>query len=198
MSWQWYVIGLAALHGTGLLKVARRAISTRHIPRRGGRPYLVRRGRAQTEEDALRDRVRGTWRARLHNFVGPDDAGHHNHPFLWSFSIMLSALWGASYTEEILERSCSIMHTQDDCEGCSVSQTRTRIVTRCVRFFNWIPITKYHRVTELHPGLFGWGVWTLFITGPRVGEWGFWDEKRGHVPHATYSAEHGNISTLEE
>jgi hypothetical protein len=167
-------------------------VSKRHIPRRGGRPYLVRRGRAQTEEDALHDRVRGTWRMRLHNFVGPDDAGHHNHPFLWSFSIVLSALWGASYTEEVL------MFRQAIHWETMLPFTYQTIETRRVRFFNWIPITKYHRVTELHSGLFGWGVWTLFITGPRVGEWGFWDKDRGHVPHATYSAEHGNISTLEE
>lgn len=161
----------------------RQMISTRHIPRRGGRPYLVRRGRGQTEDDATRDRMRGTWRARLHHFVGPDDAGHHNHPFAWSFSIVF---WG-SYTEEVLTFREAI-----DWETMQPFSYQT-IETRRVRLFNWIPITKYHRITELHGN-----VWTLFICGPRVGEWGFWDEKRGHVPHATYSAEHGNISKLED
>lgn len=154
-------------------------ISKRNIPRQGGREYLVRRGRQQTEDDAIRDRMRGTWRVRLHHFVGPDDAGHHNHPFAWSFSIVL---WG-SYTEEVLRLTWL--------PGGNWWHEETR--TRRVRLFNWIPITKYHRITKLHGN-----VWTLFFCGPRVGEWGFWDSERGrHIPHATYSAEHGNISTLE-
>lgn len=76
----------------GLLALGFWRPSLRRINRSGERPYLNRYGAGeQTLEQAFRDRLRGTWRARLHHFVGPDDAGHHNHPFLWSFSIIL---WG--------------------------------------------------------------------------------------------------------
>ncbi len=160
-------------------KAWRESWSLRHIPRMGNRPYLRSVGREQSLEDARRDRQRGTWRARIHNFVGPDDAGHHNHPFAWSLSIVLSVLWGGSYTEEYLEDFGRL-------EGFDT--TYERIQTRRVRFFNWIPNGKYHRITELRPGLFG--VWTLFITGPRVTSWGFWVPGRGHVPHKQYHEEY--------
>lgn len=172
----------------------RESWSLRKIPRHGGRPYLERRGREQTVEDAHLDRERGTWRARLHHFVGPDDAGHHNHPFKWSLSIVFSALWGASYTEEVLTvcewhevwpKKNELWPEFDHCLG-----GKCKIETRRVRFFNWIPNGKYHRITELHPGLFG--VWTLFITGPRVTSWGFWVPGRGHVHHKIYNKEQGN------
>lgn len=153
--------------------------SLRHIPRHGGRPYLERRGREQTVEDARRDRERGTWRWRLHHFVGPDDAGHHNHPFKWAFSIVL---WGG-YTEEVLA------HEKCDWGCCNW----TEVTTRRVRWFNWIPNGKYHRIVKLHGD-----VWTLFVTGPRVTSWGFWVPGRGHVHHKIYNKEQGNASREAE
>lgn len=170
-----------------VLRRWRQSWSLRKIPRHGGRPYLERRGRKQTVEDAHLDRERGTWRARLHHFVGPDDAGHHNHPFKWSLSIVFSALWGASYTEEVLHFD-AVDRVANSIGAYHLSWPETK--TRRVRFFNWIPNGKYHRITELHPGLFG--VWTLFITGPRVTSWGFWVPGRGHVHHKIYNKEQGN------
>jgi hypothetical protein len=149
-------------------------LSWRRINRSGERPYLQRLGVDQTPEQAWRDRLRGAWRVRLHRFVGPDDAGHHNHPFSWALSLNLSALWGAGYVEEVL-----------------TNRITREIATRRVRLFNWIPQSKYHRITELKPGLFGWGCWTLFITGPRVASWGFWVTGRGHVPWRQYNKEMG-------
>jgi hypothetical protein len=136
----------------------------RDIPRFGGRPYLKRYGRGDQELQTETDLGKGTWRFRLHHFVGPDDAGHHNHPFEWSCSFVL---W-RSYVEEVLD-------------------TRTGIITtRRVRWFNWIPLGKYHRIIELRGD-----VWTLFVTGPRVSSWGFWIPGRGHVDHITYKKERG-------
>lgn len=150
-------------------------ITLRKIPRSRGRPYLERLGFGeQSVEQADRDRKTGAWRVRLHHFVGPDDAGHHNHPFKWSFSIVISALWGASYTEEVLELT----------PGPQCSTASMRVETRRVRFFNWIPNGKYHRIVQLHGD-----VWTVFVTGPRVSSWGFWETDRGHIPWRQHNAE---------
>lgn len=112
------------------------------------------------------------WRVYLHHFLAADSEGHHNHPSAWSFSIVL---WG-SYTEEVLVRP--------ETWGCTcVPLCGSVIHTRRVRWFNWIPASKYHRVTELHPGPGARGVWTLFVCGPLTGRgWGFWQAGRGHVP----------------
>lgn len=152
-------------------------LSWRRINRSGERPYLQRLGREQSAEQAWRDRLRGTWRVRLHRFVGPDDAGYHNHPFAWALSLNVSALWGAGYVEEVLQP-----HLLPKPLG---------FCRRRVRLFNWIPLSKYHRIVELKPGLFGWGCWTIFITGPRVASWGYWDSVRGHVPWRQYNREKG-------
>lgn len=168
--------------------------SWRRINRSGERPYLQRLGVDQTPEQVWRDRLRGTWRVRLHRFVGPDDAGHHNHPFSWALSLNLSALWGAGYVEEVLR---SYDRDGEACPPCP--GWPALVVTRRVRLFNWIQQSKYHRIVELKPGLFGWGCWTLFITGPRVASWGFWVAGRGHVPWRQYNKEMGiNAERVEQ
>lgn len=145
------VLGLAVL----LANADRFSWTLRKIPREGAREYLHRYGRGeQTREQSREDRRTGAKRARIHHFLGPDGSGHHNHPFKWALSIVL---WG-SYTEEVLHRECDFA----DCFECF------RIETRRVRWFNWIPNGKFHRITKLHGD-----VWTLFITGPRVTSWGF-------------------------
>lgn len=130
------------------------------------------------------------WRAYLHHFLAPDDEGHHNHPSRWSFSIVL---WG-SYTEEVLEFPAD----GDYCGGhsvwgwqrCGLCRPASAVVTRRVRWFNYVPADKYHRITELHPGLGARGVWTLFVCGPLSGRgWGFWIPGRGHVDQALRFAE---------
>lgn len=109
------------------------------------------------------------WRVYLHHFLAPDDADHHNHPSAWSLSIVL---WG-SYTEQML--SCWDEEYQD----------WDALDERRVRWFNWIPATKYHRISELHPGPGAHGVWTLFVCGPLTGKsWVFWVPGRGHVDQA--------------
>ncbi|MGN6103521.1 MAG: hypothetical protein ACTHU0_00210 [Kofleriaceae bacterium] len=49
-----------------------------------------------------------------------------------------------------------------------------------MRFFNRLTDTDYHRVRELRGD-----VWTLFITGPRVQDWGFLVDG-DHVPWTKY------------
>lgn len=100
------------------------------------------------------------WRVYLHQFHAPDGPDLHNHPSHWSFSIVL---WG-SYSEDTPER-------------------RQR-----VRWFNWVPADKYHRIVSLYPGPGARSVWTLFVCGPLARSadgalkgWGFWRNGR-HVP----------------
>lgn len=131
-------------------------------------PYLNRYTiRKQNESGA------NPWRVYLHEFLASDGAGHHSHPSTWGFSLVL---WG-SYEEEVLEEGCPPI-------GLTVC-------TRRVRLFNWIPATKYHRITQLHPGRVPWapwrrcrGVWTVFVCGPLSGRgWGFYVTGQGHVDH---------------
>jgi hypothetical protein len=107
------------------------------------------------------------WRVYLHRFLTGDGDGHHNHPWQWSFSVILRG----SYTEE----------TFDVAQG-----EPTAVRTRRVRWFNWIPAHRYHRITELHGN-----VWTLFVCGPVAQGWGFWMPGRGHVPFRQRLAERG-------
>lgn len=100
-------------------------------------------------------------RPLLHKFHRPDnDRALHNHPWKWSLSIILCG----SYTEERLD-----LHTG------------TTDIRR-LRFFNFLTEHDYHRVSELHGN-----VWTLFITGPRIQDWGFMTPA-GFVDHRTYIA----------
>lgn len=129
------------------------------------------------------------WRVYLHRFLAGDGDGWHNHPSQWGFSIVL---WG-SYTEEVLVKP-------DDDYGHEMYDAQYRadgsvVLVRRVRWFNWIPASKYHRIVALHPARPGGSVWTLFIPGPlarhpelypggprRPRGWGFWVAGKGHVP----------------
>lgn len=83
----------------------------------------------------------------LHNFRrSDDDRALHDHPW-WNLSILLRG----TYTEHTI-----------DAGGIHIRKIRTAgdIVFRGAR--------TAHRI-ELHDG----PCWTLFITGPRIREWGF-------------------------
>lgn len=93
----------------------------------------------------------------LHNFHRADaDRYLHSHPWRWTRSIVLAG----SYVEERVA------------DG--------KVIERTVRWFNKIDEHDYHRVLRLHGD-----VWTLFITGPRIQDWGFLTE-RGHVSWREY------------
>lgn len=143
--------------------------SLRIITRENNTPYLRRWALRRQARDGTNER-----RIYLHNFLTPDGDGHHNHPWAWSFSLVL---WG-SYTEEYF----------DTPGGQRIIQPAPR--TRTVRWFNWLPPGRYHRIVALHPR--AGSVWTLFFCGPLTGKgWGFWMPGRGHVPWKERLAERG-------
>lgn len=144
--------------------LARRLSEPRVIfDREGGTPYLsrwyligVRRGNdAALRGQFVDEQANASLMARLpfnlflHRFHRSDDDGAlHNHPWAWSLSLMLAG----GYSEERRD-------------GDSV-------VRRVVRpwSFNFIRGTDYHRVDLLEPD-----AWSLFLVGPKVSSWYFWD-----------------------
>jgi hypothetical protein len=133
----------------------------REIPRETGR-YLTRWSIREQKPTGG-----GGWRAYLHRFWA-HDLELHDHPWRWSFSLIL---WG-SYTERYADLV--------DGELGPVGRRR-------VRWFNWIPSTRFHQIEELHGQ-----VWTLFVCGPVHGRsWGFWVPGRGRIKHKQRKAERG-------
>lgn len=124
------------------------------------------------------------WRVYLHRFLTGDGDGHHNHPWRWSFSIVL---WG-SYTEERFDIRPERREIDplDPAYTVAPGLEKTLTETRRVRWFNWIPANRYHRIVELHGN-----VWTLFVCGPVAQGWGFWMPGRGHVPFKQHLEERG-------
>lgn len=134
----------------------------REIPRETGR-YLTR----YSVREQKRGVSGGGWRVYIHRFWS-GDLELHDHPWFWSFSIIL---WG-SYTERYSDLVDGVMGP---------------IRTRRVRWFNWIPKTRFHQITELHGK-----VCTLFFSGPlHHKSWGFWVPSRGKVQHDVRKAERG-------
>ena len=87
----------------------------------------------------------------LHKFVGSDpDRGFHNHPWTWSFALILAGRYLEYYHE-----------------GFGADGVRLRAKERKAPGFNWIGRHKWHRV------LIGREAWTLFVHGKRVRRWGF-------------------------
>jgi hypothetical protein len=88
----------------------------------------------------------------VHRFVGSDpDVGLHDHPFMWSFSLILAG----SYVE-VTVRGFSE-------NGFIIKTHRFR---PCM--LNLIGPYKVHRVVADRGE-----AWTLFVHGPRVKSWGF-------------------------
>lgn len=84
----------------------------------------------------------------LHRFVSADSERHiHNHPWRRSASLILTG----SYLEEIATDLCA--HAGPS--GC-VTEVRR------VRWFNWIPGSRFHRISDTEPG-----TWSLFMHGAR-------------------------------
>lgn len=151
---------------------------------RGGQlPYLDRYTIREQGESGT-----NPWRLYLHNFLARDSVEFHNHPSHWSFSLVL---WG-SYTEEVfIPEEIAISMAGEWMRDVEFVPGGV-ILCRHVRWFNWIPASKYHRITTLHPGPGARGVWTLFLCGPLTGKgWGFWRAGVGHVDHT--AAEHTKV-----
>lgn len=146
----------------------------REISRETGR-YLTRWSLRKQYADS-ESHKNGGWRVYLHRFWSTDSE-LHNHPWHWSFSIVL---WGG-YDEvyfDLRERLCRDGLPLGD--GVLEPSPKHK---RHVRWFNWIGRERFHQITKLHPRL-GIGPITLFVSGPaHGGSWGFWVPGRGVVPH---------------
>src|SRR5580698_5957793 len=140
---------------------ALRSVDARLI-RRGddetGSPYLWRGYLG--DRSGGRDRDVGIF---LHRFVSSDEMELHCHPWAWSWSFILSG----GYVEHRVTGDVDF-------------ESRTAIldgVTERVELFtadgvktstNLIEANTFHRIELMSPE-----VWTLFVHGPRVQDWGF-------------------------
>lgn len=89
------------------------------------------------------------WDLYLHRFHrSDDDLALHNHPWRWALSLVLVG----GYSEE--------------------RRVGDRVVRRTVRpwSFNVVRGDDYHRVDLLEQD-----AWSLFLVGPKVSSWYFWD-----------------------
>ncbi len=114
------------------------------------------------EKKAINDK-RWPFSIYLHRFHLHDlDRAPHNHPWRWSFSIILTG----GYDEERLGSA----EVSGLCGRSVIRSRRLRPLS-----FNWLGANSFHRISELHGE-----VWTLFVTGPKHGKsWGFWVPGRG-------------------
>lgn len=94
---------------------------------------------------SLREQTKNAgWRVYVHRF-SVTDSEIHNHPWAWSASLLVRG----QYTEVLCDRG-------------PTGPFRTRLV----RWFNFIPVTRFHAVTGF-PGD-GRAVWTVFVCGRAV------------------------------
>jgi hypothetical protein len=122
---------------------------------RDGQPYLHRfyitNPRVNGEHKAEEPEQFGLY---LHHFYQGDlDTDLHNHPWKWALSFVLTG----SYAEE--------------------REDGLYIRGGFLRWFNFIPHKRFHRVTLLQQQ--NKPVWTLFTVGPRVSSWGFKNPETG-------------------
>ena len=97
----------------------------------------------------------------LHRFQEPDPGRDlHDHPW-WSLSIVLKGRYVERFSMD--------------------GETHTRTVGGLTGFLRLRRPTTRHAIAWVSPG----GCWTLFITGPKVREWGF-HTTGGWVHHSTY------------
>ena len=131
--------------------------------REGGSPYLSRwyiLGRKREADPALKgqmvDESKGTRTLPVNLFLhkfhrGDSDAALHSHPWDWAVSLILVA----GYSEE--------------------RRVGDQVVRRRVRPFtlNFLTADTYHRVDLID----GREAWSLFLVGPKVDSWFFWDRE---------------------
>ncbi|MGD8830742.1 MAG: hypothetical protein PVF57_09070 [Pseudomonadales bacterium] len=97
----------------------------------------------------------------LHRFQEPDPGRDlHDHPW-WSVSIVLKGRYVERFSEG--------------------GEIRTRTKGGLTRCFSLRKPTTRHTITWISPG----GCWTIFVTGPKIREWGF-HTRNGWVHNQTY------------
>lgn len=152
-QWAQFVEGLH----NGMLRTFRAYLVSvsKNLPRRvitgtDGKPYME-------QFLLLSSTAKDAWRLRLHHFVrGDKDKELHNHPWTGLSLVLLGG-----YREE---------YRLPSFDPCDVD----RVVWRDVLpgSFNLITRDTFHRV-DLIEG----DAWTLFLSSPSDGKWGFWDRK---------------------
>ena len=90
---------------------------------------------------------------KLHYFyIGDEDRQLHNHPWKWAVSYIILG----GYLEERRNDNTFAVETRDVTPGS----------------LNFISGECFHRVIKKPDAKH---VWTLFLTGPRTKDWGFWN-----------------------
>ena len=93
----------------------------------------------------------------LHRYYGPDSATPHNHPFKWTWSVVIK---GTVIEHETLK------HGYYQCVRTPFYKQDFYPKVRCMNE------KTFHRIDYVEPGS-----WTLFVAGPRTQEWRFEDNK---------------------
>lgn len=102
----------------------------------------------------------------VHRFHQSDVGWMHNHPWEWAVSLVLEH----GYVEHRLGKESRIVKPGD---------------------VNVITHDDFHLVNLLRDGAGERQATTLFITGPKTKQWGFWDPQRGEVkPWRDYIADY--------
>lgn len=116
--------------------------------------------------------AKDSWRLRLHHFVrGDQDRELHSHPWTGISFVLLGG-----YREEYR------VPADGDCE---IDYVRVRDVKP--GRFNLITRDTFHRVDLLEKD-----AWTLFLSSPSDGKWGFWDRKTdAYLPYEEFFKKHG-------
>jgi len=114
----------------------------------------------------------------LHRFHQGDTGWMHNHPWEWALSLVLEHGYREERVDPITLHGQRGIPTAEG-HGYTTNDWRPRDV-------NLITHDTFHRVTLLGEwrgqGDDDWAVLeptTLFVTGPKTGTWGFWDEENG-------------------
>lgn len=148
-----------------LLRLAEKLPSPRVIyDREGGSPYLSRWyliGKRRDPDPYLDGQLReddtsGWGKLPFHLFLhrfhrSDDDGALHNHPWKWAVSFILAGGYLEEYREgdEVLRRHVKPLR------------------------FNFLTKDSYHRVD-----LVNGEAWSLFLVGPTIDTWYFWDRNR--------------------
>jgi len=103
------------------------------------------------------------WGLYLHHFHrSDDDVALHNHPWTWARALILAG----GYLEERRMR-----HPSATCD---------MVMPFLRRPGSWVRVDAddFHRVDLLERDS-----WSLFLAGPKVSEWFFWDRETGETVH---------------
>lgn len=113
----------------------------------------------------------------VHHFHTSDQGLElHSHPWKWGLSFVFSE----GYVEERAQKP-DVWERIDDVVQL-FARKPVKIEKRYIRSgtFNFIRSCDYHRVDLMNEID---GAWTLFITGPRTGEWGFLNRETSEFTH---------------